>query len=246
MEILDCLHIVIPGLLGILLAVGAPIGYKVYQTSVKATASYLLGAPIRLFGYVATAYSSKVTKVLAVATALGGTIKAGATALSTGKGFIHIAKVFVKEIYRETLSATGLLSQGFQTLTEFLSQPGVCSTLLNLDMLGIGVFYLWRGLAVVIVVLTLWGYYRSRGRKTEIDFDEKMLVIIALFSTTTLINIATSTGTGTPGIVALIENSVEFFNTLSESINGIVGNTTATPDNETFNQTLNSTNNASR
>lgn len=229
MGLLDCLHIAVPFLGTIAAAVFLPVGYKVYKTGLKATTSYLIGLPTRLAGIVGAAYASKITKVFAVATALGGTIKAGTTALSTDNGWMHVAAVFTTEVYRETLSATGLISTGFQQLTAFLTQPGVCSHLVNLELIAFGLFNLWRGIAIVIVILTLWGYYRSRGRKTEVDFDEKILLIVALFSATALIN---SGGDGSQ-LVQAVRDATNFMDTLSQQISG----------DTAVNQSMNATNN---
>lgn len=228
MGLLDCLHIAVPALAGLATVFFGPIAYGVYKTSVKAVASYLLSIPTQLAGYVMMAYSSKVTKIFAIATALGGTIKAATTAVSSGKGWMDVAKVFATEVYQETLSATGLISTGLQQLTEFLNQPGVCSYLVNLDLVGLGILNLWRGLAIVIVILTIWGYYRSRGRKTEVDVDEKILLIIAVFSLTSLIN---SGADGGSQLFQVVDDATKFMDALSSQI----------PTGEPVNQSLNKT-----
>lgn len=225
MGLMDCLHIAAPMIIGAGAAFTGPLGFSVYKYGVKATAGYIIGLPSRFAGYIMTAYASKLTKIFAVATALGSTIHAATKAVSSGQGLTNVANVFLGEVYRETLSATGLIAQGFQELTMFLNQGGICSTLVNLDLIGAGIFHLWRGIAIVIVVLSLWGYYRSRGRKTQVDFDEKIILITALFSVTTVVNMVTGDASSS-GLISMIQNAVEFFQTLSDTINNAPVNNT--------------------
>jgi len=90
MGLLDCLHIALPAFTTVFLAFAAPIGYKVWKTGVRATASYLIGLPTTIWGYLTGAYASKVTKIFAVATALTSTIHAATVALSTRQGWMHL------------------------------------------------------------------------------------------------------------------------------------------------------------
>lgn len=236
MGLLDCLHITLPFTIGILATLFGPLSYGVYKYGVKATSGYLISMPTRIAGYIFMAYSSKITKVFAFTTALGGTIKAAATSVATQTGWMNILTTFVHEVYRETLSATGLMAQGFQNLTQFLTTEGVCSQLVQLNLVATGIFNLWRGAAIIIVVLTGWGFYRNRGRKTEVDLDEKILLITALFSLTALINSKTGDGVS---IFQVLESGTEFFETLAQQIPGSgAGNTTV---NSSINTSLNST-----
>lgn len=244
MDLMQCLHIVLPALGVPALLVLGPVGRNIakygLKPGLKVTGAYLVNIPTRIAGFVLIAYRSFVTKVVALATALGGTIQAVITASSEKGRWVDVASTFLEEVYRETLSSTGLMAKGFQELTSFLTQPGVCSQLLNLEKIGFGIFYIWRGVAIIIVVLWIVSKYRE-WRNLPFDMDFKALTIGFLFTFTALVNLISS-GDSTTGLVELVNNGAEFLNALSEAVNSGPPQNNATENlSEGFSKSFNKT-----
>lgn len=215
MGLLDCLPVAAAVLTPVVAASFSGIGFLVYKHGWKFAAKYVLRLPFKIWGVLMAAYGHTVTRVLAVATALAGTIHAATQAASTSKGWMHVAAVFVEEVYHETLSAAGLISSGFQDLTVFATQQGICGQLTSLDKLASGLFGIWRGASIIIVILTITGFYYSWKNK-EYGGDEKILVVVAVFAVTALINL----GAADLGVINAVENSLQFFDVVSSGIDG--------------------------
>lgn len=229
MSIFDCLPVAATVLTPVAVSSLSGVGYLVYKHGWKFAAKYVLRLPFMIGGVLMAAYGHWITRALAVTTALAGTIHAASQAASTKQGWIHVLSVFVEEVYRETLSAAGLISSGFSDLTVFASQSGVCGQLTSLDQLAMGLFSIWRGASIIIVILTLTGLYYNWKNK-NFGGDEKVLVVVAVFAVTALINL----GAADLGVVNAVQNALEFFDVVSS---GIEGNTSTV--NESVNQSLN-------
>lgn len=235
MGLLDCLHIALPAIFSVLLITFGPVAFGVYKYSLKAVAIYALGLPQKVLGYALIAFRQKVTIILATLTAFRGTIAELASTLSTGTGWWEVGMVFLEDLISKTFAATSLLAQGFDKWLEFLNTEGICSQLVNLDLLVAGALDIWTGFASIIILMFLYRLYRGRWQKAEVDKHETYLFIAFIFVATALLQI----GIEQTQLYTVFERGMS----LADAVSGLI----PTPEvggeavNQSLNQSVNST-----
>lgn len=228
MEFWSCATILFPALL----AGGAGFlggGYwAVSKFGAKAVFGYLLNIPTKLFGYALLAFRQKVTITLAFATAFRGTITTVLEAIQGTVTPLEVGRVLLGEIYRQTLLAPKVITQGLTQWIQFFTVDGVCTQIVSLDLLGAGFLNIWTGLSSVIILAFFYRLHKGYVQKQEVNREQTFMFIALVFVTSALIQI----GVEQTQLYEVVEKTFSFLDILSGSI-------PETPVNESLNQSVN-------
>jgi hypothetical protein len=208
-----------------------PIAWAVYKYSVKAVFQYALGIPHKLLGLILLTFRQKATVVLAVITSFRDTLAKLAEAVATGKGWMEIPGLFVEDLLKKSLAASDLLAQGLGKWLQYLNADGICTKLVEMDLLLSGLLDVWTGIASIIVLMFLYRLYRGRWQKAEVDRHDQLIFLALIFAVTALIQI----GIEQTRLYTVFERGTSLLDVLAqlmpeagveEPVNQTAGNTT--------------------